>query len=147
MPPVSQRRTGKKYFTVAEANATLPLVRRIVADIVELDRSLRGRLHRLIELRGEGDEPVPLDRQDEADDLEATLERGQEQMESYERELAQLGVELKDPRMGLIDFPCWHDDREICLCWRHGEGELGYWHETDAGFAGRRRLGGRSGPR
>src|SRR5438067_1980586 len=132
---VSQRHTGKKYFTVAQANATLPLVRRIVADIVELDRSLRQRLHRLIELRGEGDEPAPLDCQDEVDGLEAELERGQERMEGYERELAQLGVELKDHRIGLVDFPCRHDDREVYLCWRHGEAELGFWHEVDAGVA------------
>jgi hypothetical protein len=145
--PVSQHPTDKKYFTVAQANAMLPLVRRIVADIVDLDRHLRGRLQRLIELRGEGDEPVPLDRQEEVDGLETDLERGQERMEGYERELAQLGVELKDHRMGLIDFPCWHDDREVYLCWRHGEGDLGFWHEVDAGFAGRRRLGSRSAPR
>ena len=41
-----------------------------------------------------------------------------------------------------IDFRCWMDNREVYLCWRMGEPEVGYWHEPDAGFAGRQPLDG-----
>ena len=53
-------------------------------------------------------------------------------------ELHEMGVELKDHTRGLIDFPSLRGDRVILLCWQLGEGdEIEWWHETDAGFAGR----------
>jgi hypothetical protein len=123
--PVSR----KKYFTAAQANAMLPLVRRIVQDITELANELRERQERIARLQGE-----------EQRRLEDEFERGRERMSELIEELRKLGVELKDFFMGLVDFPCWMDGREVCLCWRQGEPEVGHWHEVDAGFAGRQKL-------
>jgi len=51
------------------------------------------------------------------------------------------GVQLKDYERGLIDFPSMRGDRIVLLCWQLGEGdEIEWWHETDAGFAGRQPL-------
>jgi hypothetical protein len=48
------------------------------------------------------------------------------------------GVDLKDPRQGLIDFPTRRDGRPAYLCWKLGEGpRVLFWHDVDAGFAGR----------
>ncbi len=56
-------------------------------------------------------------------------------------ELHELGVQLKDYTLGLIDFPSMRDGRIILLCWQIGEGsELEWWHEIDDGFAARQRL-------
>ena len=56
-------------------------------------------------------------------------------------ELSQTGVELKDYRRGLIDFPSRRNGRVVLLCWLIGDGEeIGWWHEMDAGFAGRQPL-------
>jgi hypothetical protein len=52
----------------------------------------------------------------------------------------ELGVELKDPALGLIDFPSVRDDKIVYLCWRLGELNIAYWHDTDTGFAGRQPL-------
>jgi hypothetical protein len=52
--------------------------------------------------------------------------------------LDELGVELKDPALGLIDFRSLRDGRVVYLCWRIGEPSIGYWHELDAGFASRK---------
>jgi len=53
-------------------------------------------------------------------------------------ELTELGIELKDYTRGLIDFPCKRSGRVIYLCWQIGDAdEIEWWHETDAGFAGR----------
>ena len=68
------------------------------------------------------------------------FERGKEKMREYEQELKNLGVELKDYYIGLIDFPCWMDGREVNLCWKLGEPEVAHWHELDAGYSGRQRL-------
>ena len=47
---------------------------------------------------------------------------------------------LRDLDRGLVDFPSIRDDREVYLCWVEGEDEIGYWHDLEAGFAGREPL-------
>ncbi|MHB1424668.1 MAG: DUF2203 family protein [Gemmataceae bacterium] len=133
-------KTGKRFFTAAEANNTLPLVRAIVQDITDLARELRERHDRLTRLKP-GDRFRLSDAHDEELRLvQAELERGQEKMEEYVRELGQIGVELKDPFTGLIDFPSLMNGRPVYLCWRLGEADIAYWHELEAGFAGRQKL-------
>jgi hypothetical protein len=54
-------------------------------------------------------------------------------------EIAHLGVDVKDPDQGLIDFPAKRRGREILLCWKLGEGDrISYWHDLETGFAGRK---------
>ena len=130
---------GKKFFTVAEANAALPLVRAILRDITELAGDLRARHDRLTRSRTQrgamGDAY-----HEEMEQAERDFERDQDRLREYEEELNKLGVLLKDYHTGLIDFPCWMDDHEVYLCWRLGEDEVAHWHEIDAGFAGRRKI-------
>lgn len=52
----------------------------------------------------------------------------------------QIGCELKDLDLGLVDFPSIRDGRLVYLCWKRGEPQVEYWHELDAGFVGRQRL-------
>jgi hypothetical protein len=77
---------------------------------------------------------------EEIETMVADFERDQERLRGYEQEVASLNVELKDYLTGLVDFPCWMDNREVYLCWRLGEPEVAHWHELDAGFAGRQKL-------
>jgi len=51
-----------------------------------------------------------------------------------------LDIVLRDLDRGLIDFPSIRDDREVYLCWIDGEDEIAFWHELDAGYAGRQEL-------
>ncbi len=122
---------GKKYYTVAQANAALPLVRAIVQDVCDLTRSVIAH----------SDKPRAAE-SDEDPEEEAFVRASAERMRELVRELSQLDIELKDHAIGLIDFPCWIGDREVYLCWRLGEPEVAYWHELDSGFAGRRRVSG-----
>ena len=131
---------NKKYFTPAQANAMLPLVRRIVQDITELAGALRERQERIARLVPRSGQDLDDVHHEELHQAEEEFERGRERMTAYIEELRTLGVELKDFFVGLIDFPCWKDGREVCLCWRQGEPEVGHWHEVDAGFAGRQKL-------
>jgi hypothetical protein len=50
------------------------------------------------------------------------------------------GIVLRDLDRGLIDFPAVRDGVEIYLCWIDGEDDIGFWHDLDAGYAGRRPL-------
>lgn len=124
-------------FTVEMANRTLPLVRRIVEDIVQQHRLWREKILEL-DLVASAARP-----EDDAERV-ATLEREAQSLardiDAFERELASLGIQLKDRRLGLIDFPSTMGDRPVLLCWRLGEPEVQFWHEVDAGFAGRQPL-------
>ncbi|MBK9317109.1 MAG: DUF2203 domain-containing protein [Acidobacteria bacterium] len=51
-----------------------------------------------------------------------------------------LGVEIKDLNRGLCDFPHMRDGRVVYLCWQRGEDSIEWWHDIDAGFAGRQPL-------
>jgi len=56
-------------------------------------------------------------------------------------EITDLGVQIKDPEKGLIDFPSTKGERIVLLCWMLGEDDsIEWWHEMEAGFAGRQRL-------
>ena len=121
-----------KIFTVQEANALLPNVRTIVGKI--------QRAHRKIARYS-----------DEAKKASDAAERGGggfadgvayaavlNELTTQLAELEGLGVQLKDFERGLVDFPSLRDGRVVLLCWQLGEGdELEWWHDVDAGFAGR----------
>lgn len=53
-------------------------------------------------------------------------------------EIDSAGVQVKDLDMGLLDFPCRVEEREILLCWKLGEPRIAHWHSTTEGFAGRK---------
>jgi hypothetical protein len=134
----SQKRLRRKrYFTLSEANAMLPLLRAILRDVMELAQSLRDRQERLKRLRRDDSKSLGKTYNDELEQIEASFASDQEQMQQYEQELKDLGVELKDYFVGLIDFPCVMDNREVYLCWRFDEPDVAHWHELDAGFSGR----------
>ncbi len=58
---------------------------------------------------------------------------------SVER-LQGIGCQVKSLEEGLVDFPHLREGREVLLCWKLGEDDIEYWHEVDAGFAGRMKL-------
>ena len=63
------------------------------------------------------------------------------EIEALLREVAELGIEVKDLDNGLIDFRTLRGGDEVYLCWRLGEGDrIGWWHTIDGGFAARRAL-------
>lgn len=131
---------AKKFFTGEEANRALPLVRVIVQDLKDLANDLRERQIRLSRVKPPARGSLAQDYQEELQQALAEFERDRERLSEYEQELRDLGVEVKDYYTGLVDFPCLMDGREVYLCWRLGEPEVGYWHELNAGFAGRQKL-------
>jgi hypothetical protein len=132
--------TGKRYYTIDEANAALPLVKAIVKDIVDLGRDLEERHERLARLSSSQGGGYDDAHREELEPMQAEFERGQERMQELVEELSGLGVELKDYRIGLVDFRAWMQNREVYLCWKLGEEEVAYWHELEAGYKGRQRL-------
>ena len=66
-----------------------------------------------------------------------------EQLRGAARQIEDCGCLLKDLDTGLIDFPTELEGREVYLCWKLGETSIGFWHNTDEGFAGRKPIDGR----
>jgi hypothetical protein len=130
----------KKYFTVFQANAALPLVRAIVRDIMELAQELRERQDRLSRVKPPQKGAIQEAHAEELQQAHGDIEREQERLLEYAEELKNLGVELKDYFTGLVDFPSRMDGHDVYLCWRFGEQEVAYWHELETGFAGRKEL-------
>ena len=126
---------SQQLFTVEEANLRLPLVSAIVKDIVTLFTDLHDRRERLTDLRNRSEQS---EYRDEVEAMESELETDIEGLDAYVAELAELGVELKDPVIGLVDFRTLVDDREAYLCWKLDEEEILWWHELDTGASGRR---------
>jgi hypothetical protein len=135
--PLAEKR--RKYFSVEEANRCLPLVRAIVEDIVRQSRrvdSLQQRLERVLRERRRPAEDLY---SEELAQTQNELEVEEGKLQNYSDELKNLGVELKSED-GLCDFRSMMNGHEVYLCWRLGEPEVMFWHELDAGFAGRQKL-------
>lgn len=139
---MSAKLAPRHYFSVASANQTLPLVRAIVSDIVELYPEVKDREERLTRItRGRSKEARPGDPySEEVEQIKQELERDVERLQGFIDELQQLGVDFKDPVMGLVDFPAQRDGEEVCLCWKLGEPSVAFWHTLDSGFQGRKEL-------
>jgi hypothetical protein len=130
----------KRYFSWREANALVPRLTEIFGVMTQL----RSQLARAAsELARQGAEPVagPTDRPDspEVIRLRALFHGLYEAMAEQLREVEDLGALVKDMD-GLVDFLHRRGDRDVLLCWRLGEAEIGHWHDLESGFAGRHPL-------
>ncbi|MFN2531953.1 MAG: DUF2203 domain-containing protein [Pyrinomonadaceae bacterium] len=124
--------TNMKIFTVEEANALLPNVRTILKRMRRFHKKVaiyRARAKKAAEAAEQGGGGF------EGGSVYAALLA---QFTSEITALESLGVQIKDFQRGLVDFPSLRDGKVVLLCWQLGEGdELEWWHEVDAGFAGR----------
>jgi hypothetical protein len=152
-----------RFYDLDEANAAIPEVRTIL-------ESLRDQRAELIRLRDEvlaqGSEEARSDAPAEAnagrrgrgsgdapaDDANANpidtdirvlrlrMQGVIDRMQAGVVRIDELGITLREIESGLIDFPALANGRQIWLCWRLGEGDIGWWHELKDGFGGRRSL-------
>ena len=129
---------AKRYFTLEEANRTLPLVRRIVGDIVTDYRGWKECLARY-ELAAAYRRPEQGESA-EAASLRERVDEIAQRINGYIAELEQVGCVLKGFDDGLVDFRSRLEGREVYLCWKLGEGEIGHWHELDGSYRNRRPL-------
>jgi hypothetical protein len=122
----------KRLFTVREANELLPFLSSRVSDLRRVHQELAAHgpetpSSQEIMLRGGTRVPPQY--------LELVSK-----LQSLVEDICGCGCHLKDLDSGLVDFPTLWEGREVYLCWKLGEPDVGYWHEIEAGFAGRRSL-------
>lgn len=113
-----------KYFTLAEAKKTLPLVRQIVKDILKTAQEI----WLITENPGNDSENNPV------------IIKLTDQINGYIKEIEDLGCYYKDWNfsIGLVDFPSVIQGREVLFCWRSDEEEIIYYHDLEAGYLGRK---------
>ena len=118
----------RRLYTPDLARRSLPLVSAIARDVRDTAQGIRAIW---LESRDDGDGS----RDEGLDNHLGDLRR---RFSGLVAELESLGVELKDPMSGLLDFRAQREGEEVYLCWRLGEDSVDYWHSLDSGFAGRR---------
>jgi hypothetical protein len=130
-----------RLFTAAEANALLGEIEPVVAAMREAaeararsSETVAGFARKLDVSGGGRPDPGEIAAQRE---LAGSLERLRGALEALDR----LGIQVKDPARGLVDFPSERAGEIVELCWLHGEPAVAYWHRVGEGFAGRRPLG------
>jgi hypothetical protein len=124
-----------RIFTVREAEATLPLVRRVVTDLLAAYPRWREHVARYEVLTGplRSDDVEPAALRETCD----AVTREAERINDYMLELERIGCVFKGFDAGLVDFYALKEDRLVFLCWKLDEARITHWHEVDAGFAGR----------
>ncbi len=122
-------------YTAAQANRTLPLVRRIVTDLVSHVRHWEDAV-REVELASHDNVLENAD----AERWQRETQRLAAEIDDCVRELAELGIEVKALDVGLVDFPGTLDGRDVYFCWMLGESAVTHWHARDAGFSSRQPL-------
>ena len=121
---------GVTHYTVEQANEALPRVRELIETLRSASERLGDR-----EARAALGESAPGNGGGEAG---RTVSEGFLELREAVLELRERGIVLRDLERGLVDFPAMLDGREVYLCWEEGEERVAFWHEPDAGFAGRR---------
>ena len=120
----------KRYFTVAEVNQLIPTLEQELSEL----RQLRQKLEAL------GAELTSLFEVIRHNGGHRKSPQFLQLTQQFQKTIGRLhshGCHLKDIDSGLLDFPYLRQGREVYLCWRSGETEVRYWHDLDAGFAGR----------
>jgi hypothetical protein len=128
-----------RRFTLAEAQALIPRVDRLLREAIEFkasydeaEKEIQTFQERVMMMGGVAvDRERAVESRTKRDGAAAQLRRSIEQVQ-------EVGCLIKDLDIGLIDFPTTYRGVEVYLCWKLGEDAIGYWHGVDEGFRGRK---------
>ncbi len=121
--------TETKYFTPSEAQKTLPLVKKIVKDILDTTKEMR-----LI--------AEDVDGKIESGDTWNQIQKMVGDVNGFIQELEEIGCLYKDWNftVGLVDFPSVIEGKDVYLCWRSDEEEIKFYHSIEEGYSGRKQI-------
>jgi hypothetical protein len=125
----------RRHYTIEQANALVPEVRAVLLQLAVEQRRLdaaHADMHRRLASNGDPDAAADASRS------EAEVAGIGEGMRNLIAHLEELGVQLRDADMGLVDFPGERDGEPVWLCWRLADATVGFWHRLDEGYATRR---------
>ena len=132
---------AERFFNLEEAEKLLPAIERLLEAAIESKKTVEAVETEMSQVRGRimllggmlPEHSVLSQRKLKKDESFTHLQGALQ-------EIAANGCLVKDLDIGLVDFPCLMDDREIYLCWKLGEPKIGFWHDVEEGFGGRKPL-------
>lgn len=136
---------NRVYYNLIEANAMLPRLEHLFAELGRIQRQVNVLTRRAEELGiainmdglEEGERSGhPVRRQIE-ERLAACTRDYAEQLS----EIEEMGVVIDDLDLGIVNFYSWFEGKEIFLSWQFGEPEVGHWHAVTENSIARRSLG------
>lgn len=129
----------RRYFTRDQAERLLPEVRIAITEAVRsrqeyghAEEEWRQLQQRLQMLGGATLNPVT------AAEIKSRRETSASRLKECLEQIQEIGCDVKDLDVGLVDFPTLYQGREVCLCWRMDEDAIRFWHGTDEGYRGRK---------
>ena len=123
----------KKHFTIEEARALMPGLRKLFEKV----HAARDRMR---ELDFELGQAFMASGGDFGGEKVMGLARAISALHDALMAIADVGVQVKDLERGLVDFPAWRDGKEVFLCWELDEKDIGHWHELETGYGSRKKL-------
>ena len=119
-----------QYFTLQQANEVLNIIRPLMDEV----QAIREKI---ISTQPEAWNAIEKSVGNGGSRALSQIVQDFEKLDLLVHQILDTGVLIKDVNIGLLDFPAFKDGREVYLCWQYGEGEIAFWHEIEAGYAGR----------
>jgi len=119
-----------RYFTLPEANQALTIIRPLMDEVQQIRQ-------KILEKQPEAWPAIEKSAGNGGNRALSNMVQDFEKFDALIHRLQHTDVLIKDINIGLLDFPALKDEREVYLCWQYGEDDIAFWHEVEAGFAGR----------
>lgn len=122
-----------QYFTLQEANQALHIIRPLMDDVQAIREKILAN-------QPEAWPAIEKSAGNGGNKVLSSMVMDFERLDKLVHLILDTGVQIKDINIGLLDFSAMREGHEVYLCWQYGEGEIAYWHELDAGYAGRQSI-------
>ena len=119
-----------KYFTLHEANKALEIIRPLMDEVQAIRQKILAN-------QPEAWPAIEKSAGNGGNKALSNMVQDFEKLDALIHQIQDAGAQIKDINTGLLDFSALRDEREVYLCWQYGEGDIAFWHEVDAGYAGR----------
>ena len=121
---------AQRYFTLQEANETLNIIRPWMDEV----QAIRIKI---LKNQPEAWPAIEKSAGNGGNRALSNLVQDFEKFDALIHRIQATNALIKDINLGLLDFPALKDGREVYLCWQYGEEDIAFWHEVEAGYAGR----------
>ena len=121
---------AQRYFSLQEANEALKIIRPLMDEV----QAIRQKI---LKNQPEAWPAIEKSAGNGGNRALSNMVQDFEKFDTLIHRIQDTDVLIKDVNLGLLDFPALKDGREVYLCWQYGEGDIAFWHEVEAGYAGR----------
>jgi len=122
-----------QFFSLSEANEVLKVIRPLMDEVQTIRQKILAN-------QPEAWPAIEKSAGNGGNKALSALVQEFERLDAFIHQILETGVQIKDINLGLLDFSALRNGREVYLCWKYGEDDIAFWHEVDAGFAGRQSI-------